>query len=156
MLAVDADHLDKAEQGTDLDREADFFERFARDGVFRALQKIDFAADEAPIARFRRLAALDEKQPAVARDCRAAADADRAHAAIAASNRAQERAPLWKDERSYFSLGEWIESSSRPKPTISASIFNSRLKTPTIGIEPPEPASTAGRPHSASNARRAR
>ena len=31
-----------------------------------------------------------------------------AHAASAARMRAHERAPLWNDVRSYFSLGEWI------------------------------------------------
>src|SRR5208337_1947769 len=80
----------------------------------------------------------------------------RAHAASAARMRAQERAPLWNDVRSYFSLGEWILSSSRAKPTSRLSICSSRLNAPTIGIEPPDPTSAAGLPHSASRARRAR
>ena len=36
--------------------------------------------------------------------------------AIASSTRAQLRMPLWKLSTSYFSLGEWIRSSSRPNP----------------------------------------
>src|SRR5271165_1977780 len=87
----------------------------------------------------------------------AAADGSvRAQAASAARMRAQERAPLWKDVRSYFSFGEWILSSSRAKPTRRLSMRNSRLNAPTMGIEPPEPTSAAGLPHSASSARRAR
>jgi Fe-Mn family superoxide dismutase len=68
--------------------------------------------------------------------------------------RAQLRAPLRKDSRSYFSFGEWMRSSSSPKPTRSESMPRSCLKEPTIGIEPPEPFSTAGRPNSASSAAR--
>src|SRR5690606_6035801 len=60
-----------------------------------------------------------------------------AHAVSAARMRAHDRCPLWKEVRSYFSLGEWMRSSSRPKPTSSVSMPSRRLKSPTIGIEPP-------------------
>ncbi len=33
--------------------------------------------------------------------------------------RTQERMPWWKLERLYFSLGEWMRSSSRAKPISS-------------------------------------
>jgi hypothetical protein len=53
--------------------------------------------------------------------------------------RAQLRMPLWKLSRSYFSLGEWIWSSSLPKPISIASVSRIDLKWPAIGIEPPQP-----------------
>ena len=53
--------------------------------------------------------------------------------------RAHERMPLWKLFRSYFSFGEWMLSSSRPKPTITVSRPRVRLKSATIGIDAPEP-----------------
>src|ERR1700730_13233559 len=49
-----------------------------------------------------------------------------------------------------------MRSSSRPNPIINASIPRSRLKAPTIGIEPPQPARTGSLPHSACNALPAR
>src|ERR1700722_16755465 len=73
------------------------------------------------------------------------------HAPMAAKMRAQ----LWNDVRSYFSLGEWMRSSSSAKPTRRLSRLSSRLKEPTIGIDPPLPTSAAGFSHSVSNARRA-
>ena len=57
--------------------------------------------------------------------------------------RAQLRVPLWNEVRSYFSLGECTRSSSSAKPTISVSMPSTRLKSPTIGIEPPAPTVTA-------------
>src|SRR6478609_10808065 len=57
--------------------------------------------------------------------------------------RAQERMPLWKLLRSYFSFGEWMLSSSRPKPTSRESSPSVFLKSATIGIEAPEPIRTA-------------
>ena len=71
-------------------------------------------------------------------------------------NRAQERAPLWNDVSSYFSLGEWMRSSSRLKPIISVSILSASLNEPTIGIEPPQPRAPARCPIPACSARRAR
>ena len=53
--------------------------------------------------------------------------------------RAQRASPLWKLVRSYFSFGECTRSSSSPKPTSRVSRPSVRLKSPTIGIEPPEP-----------------
>ena len=73
----------------------------------------------------------------------------------AARMRAQLRMPLWNEVRSYFSFGEWMRSSSRPKPISSVSMPSRRLKSPTIGIEAPEPISTASLPHSSVSARRA-
>src|ERR1700727_1458505 len=77
------------------------------------------------------------------------------HAPMAAKMRAQERAPLWNDVRSYFSLGEWMRSSSSANQTSRLSRLSSRLNEPTIGIEPPLPTSAAGFSHSTSSARRA-
>src|SRR5436190_8887016 len=71
----------------------------------------------------------------------------------AAKMRAQERMPLWKLLRSYFSFGEWMLSSSRPKPTSRLSRPSVRLKSATIGIEAPEPISNASLPHSSVSAR---
>src|SRR6202008_3948429 len=62
--------------------------------------------------------------------------------ASAARMRAQERMPFWKLLRSYFSFGEWMLSSSSPKPTRSESRPSVRLKSATIGIEAPDPIST--------------
>ena len=73
---------------------------------------------------------------------------------MAAKMRAQERAPLWNDVRSYFSLGEWMRSSSSPKPISSVSMPSNRLKSAQIGIEAPEPISKASLPHSSVSARR--
>src|SRR5271165_1879718 len=53
--------------------------------------------------------------------------------------RAQARAPLWNDSRSYFSLGEWMLSSSSANPTSRLSMPSSRLKEPTIGMDAPQP-----------------
>src|SRR5437016_11483332 len=75
--------------------------------------------------------------------------------ASAARMRAQLRVPLWKLVRSYFSFGEWTRSSSSAKPTRSVSILSTRLKSATIGIEPPSPIITVLRPHSSDNAARA-
>src|SRR6266496_963976 len=69
--------------------------------------------------------------------------------------RAQLRVPLWKDVRSYFSLGECTRSSSSAKPTSSESMPSTSRKSPTIGIEPPDPMVTAFLPHSAASAARA-
>ena len=63
--------------------------------------------------------------------------------------------PPWKLDSSYFSFGEWMRSSSRPKPTISESIPSSRLKSPTTGIEPPPPTRAGSIPHSSVSAARA-
>ena len=60
-------------------------------------------------------------------------------AVSASSTRAQERIPLWKLRRSYFSLGEWMRLSSRAKPISIESIPSSSLKCPAMGIEPPPP-----------------
>src|SRR5262249_48628456 len=88
-------------------------------------------------------------------------DRDRGHRqarlgypASAARIRAHERVPLWKLCRSYFSFGECTRSSSSAKPTMSVSMPSTRLKSPTIGIEPPSPPVTALRPHSAASAAR--
>ena len=67
--------------------------------------------------------------------------------------RAQERAPLWKLNMSYFSFGEWMLSSSRPKPISTVSRPSVRLKSATIGIYAPEPISSASLPHSSVSAR---
>src|SRR6185503_20004203 len=74
--------------------------------------------------------------------------------ANAARIRAQLRVPLWKDVRSYFSFGEWTRASLSAKPTMIVSIPSTRLKSPTIGIEPPAPTVTAFLPHSAASAAR--
>src|SRR5690606_23264754 len=59
------------------------------------------------------------------------------HAVSAARMRAQLLCPLWKEDSSYFSFGEWMRSSSSAKPTRSDSMPSSFWKSPTIGIEPP-------------------
>ncbi len=46
----------------------------------------------------------------------------------ASSTRAQLRMPLWKLSMSYFSFGEWIWSSSRPKPISMESVSRIVLK----------------------------
>src|SRR5712664_969868 len=79
--------------------------------------------------------------------------AQRGDSASAARIRAHERMPLWKLCRSYFSFGEWMLSSSRPKPTSTVSRPSVRLKSATIGIEAPEPIRTVSLPHSSVNAR---
>ena len=48
----------------------------------------------------------------------------------AASTRTQLRVPLWKQARSYFSFGEWIASSSSPKPIKSESMPSTSRKSP--------------------------
>ena len=60
-----------------------------------------------------------------------------------------------KLETSYFSFGEWMRSSSRPKPIISESMPRIRLKSPTTGIDPPAPISAGLAPHSSASARSA-
>src|SRR5262245_47109366 len=77
------------------------------------------------------------------------------HPASAARMRAQLRVPLWNEVRSYFSFGECTRSSSSAKPTMMVSMPSTRLKSPTIGIEPPSPTVTAVLPHSAFSAARA-
>ena len=57
--------------------------------------------------------------------------------------RAQLRVPLWNDVRSYFSFGECTRSSSSAKPTAACPCRAACLKSPTIGIDPPEPTATA-------------
>src|SRR5882757_4041613 len=79
----------------------------------------------------------------------------RAQPASAARIRAQLRVPLWKLVRSYFSFGECTRSSSSAKPTMIVSMPSSRLKSATMGIEPPSPTVTAFLPHSAASAARA-
>jgi len=54
--------------------------------------------------------------------------------------------------KEYFSFGEWMRSSSRAKPTISASMSRSRLNDPTDRDRPPQPVSAAGTPHSSAKA----
>ena len=76
------------------------------------------------------------------------------HPASAANIRAQLRVPLWNDVRSYFSFGECTRSSSSAKPTMIVSMPSTRLKSPTIGIEPPSPIASAFLPHSAASAER--
>src|ERR1043166_561321 len=76
----------------------------------------------------------------------------RGNTASSARIRAQERMPLWKLLRSYFSFGEWMLSSSRPKPTSSESRPSVFLKSATTGIEAPEPYRTVSLPHSSVNA----
>src|SRR5262245_2223850 len=76
------------------------------------------------------------------------------HCASAARMRAQLRVPLWNEVRSYFSFGECTRSSSSAKPTMMVSIPSTRLKSPTIGIEPPSPIAIAFLPHSAASAKR--
>src|SRR4029079_14440332 len=83
-------------------------------------------------------------------------DCARFHSASLARIRAQLRAPLRNELRLYFSLGEWMRSSSRPKPTSRLSMPSVSLKEVTIGIEPPMPISAVGRPHSSSSASAAR
>src|SRR5438552_1561357 len=78
-----------------------------------------------------------------------------AHPASAVSILAQLRVPLWKLVRSYFSFGECTRSSSSAKPTMIVSMPSTRLKSATIGIEPPSPTVTALWPHSAVSAARA-
>src|ERR1017187_7805862 len=77
----------------------------------------------------------------------------RGASASASRIRAHERMPLWKLFRSYFSFGEWMLSSSRPKPTSTVSRPRVRLKSATTGIDAPEPTSSASLPHSSVNAR---
>src|SRR5205823_8368099 len=76
------------------------------------------------------------------------------HPASAARILAQLRVPLWKLVRSYFSFGECTRSSSSANPTMIVSMPRTRLKSPTIGIEPPSPTVTAFLPHSAVSAAR--
>src|SRR5579872_268696 len=157
MLAVDPDHLCDAKQWTQSDVEADLLMNFPDDRRLDGFEKIDLAAGQVPVAGLRRRATLDQQDAPIAQYRRAAADAGSlTQEARAARIRAQERAPLWNEEISYFSFGEWALSSSSAKPTRSASMFSSRLKAPTIGIDPPVPIKSAGLPHSPSSARRAR
>src|SRR5262249_237257 len=79
----------------------------------------------------------------------------RCYFASAARMRAQLRMPLWNETRSYFSLGEWMRSSSSPKPISNVSMPSSRLKSATMGIDAPEPINAASLPHSCVRARRA-
>jgi len=65
--------------------------------------------------------------------------------------RAQLRAPFLKLDRLYFSLGLWMRSSSSPKPIIRLSQPSTSLNEVTMGIEAPEPISTAGLPHSSAS-----
>src|SRR5215831_8405459 len=74
------------------------------------------------------------------------------HPANAANIRAQLHVPLWNEVRSYFSFGECTRSSSSAKPTMMVSMPSTRLKSPTIGIEPPSPIAIAFLPHSAASA----
>src|SRR6478736_5031702 len=67
--------------------------------------------------------------------------------------RAQERIPLGKLLRSYFSFGEWMLSSSSPKPTSTVSRPSLFLKSATIGIEAPDPNRIVSLPHSSVSAR---
>ena len=53
--------------------------------------------------------------------------------------------PPWKLDRLYFSFGEWMRSSSSPKPTSTESMPRMRLNWVTIGMEPPIAISTASR-----------
>src|SRR5262249_55487751 len=78
-----------------------------------------------------------------------------AHSASAARMRAQLRMPWWNEARSYFSFGEWMRSSSRPKPISNVSMPSLRLKSATIGTDAPDPMSAASLPHSSASARRA-
>lgn len=66
--------------------------------------------------------------------------------------RIHERMPLWNDCSSYFSFGEWMRSSVSPKPTSRESMPSIFWKSPTIGIEPPMPMTTAGFGHSSESA----
>src|ERR1700693_1308677 len=75
------------------------------------------------------------------------AEATPGHAPMAAKMRAQERAPLWNDVRSYFSLGEWMRSPSSAKPTSRLSRLSSRLNDTTLGIDPPLATHVTGLPH---------
>src|SRR5215475_543940 len=77
------------------------------------------------------------------------------YCASAERMRTQLRMPLWNEVRSYFSLGEWMRSSSRPKPISRVSMPSMRLTSATIGIEAPDPMRAASRPHSSVSARRA-
>src|SRR5262249_17261438 len=72
--------------------------------------------------------------------------------ASAARMRAQLRVPLWNEVRSNFSFGECTRSSSSANPTMIVSMPSTRLKSPTIGIEPPSPMVMAFLPHSAESA----
>src|SRR6266542_3696763 len=85
--------------------------------------------------------------------CRLRASPPR-YPASAARIRAQLRVPLWKLVRSYFSFGECTRSSSSAKPPMIVSMPSTRLKSATIGIEPPSPTVTAFLPHSAPSAAR--
>src|SRR5579862_7208087 len=157
MLAVNADHLGHAEQRPKLDVDADLLSDLAARRCFGPFEEIDFAARQVPMTGLGRRTPLNQENAILSQDSGPAADArPLTQEAIAARMRVQERAPLRKDESSYFSFGEWTASSSSPKPTSSASMLRSRLKTPTIGMEPPDPTSTGGLPHSFSRARRAR
>ena len=66
--------------------------------------------------------------------------------------RAQERMPLWKLWRSYFSFGLWMRSSARPKPAITTSMPSLSLISVVTGIEPPPPTKAASLPHSSVSA----
>jgi hypothetical protein len=59
--------------------------------------------------------------------------------ASAARMRAQDRAPLRKLSRSYFSFGLWMRSFARPKPTLMTSMPSFSLRSRLTGIDPPEP-----------------
>src|SRR5262249_29381503 len=147
--------LRELQEACQTDRKTGLFENLPPDGVFDPLQVIDFAPRKVPASPLWRSPSLDEQDASIRDDRSAAADANAtlSHAPMAARMRAQERAPLWNDARSYFSFGEWTRSSSSAKPTSRLSIFSSRLNQPTTGIEPPLPTSAAGFSHSVSSAR---
>src|SRR5215470_10131653 len=108
---------------------------------------------------YRRSAGTSPERPMCAggpRRIKRARDLGRFYAASRSRMRAQLRAPLRNEDRLYFSLGEWMRSSSRPKPTNRLSMPSSALNAVTIGIEPPMPISAAGRPHSSFRASAAR
>ena len=62
------------------------------------------------------------------------------HACDSASRiRAQDRTPLWKLVRSYFSFGLWMRSSPSAKPTRITSSPSLSLNSVLTGIDPPAP-----------------
>ena len=69
MVAVGFDALlAEAEKPRGMDRQAAFFFRFAARGLCCRLHMIDFAADDTPMAGFRRLQALAKQELAVIQD----------------------------------------------------------------------------------------
>ena len=109
MLTVLADQLSELQHPDEAYPKSGFFEDFSANGILGALEVVDLAAWETPMPGLWRSAPLHQQQPAFGHNRRAASDADMpcvAHIASAARMRAQDRAPLWNDWRSYFSFGE--------------------------------------------------